>query len=47
MATVGGTASAVDFWESVSQTFAHNNHVFYELYNEPHIDDMDAYINGN
>jgi len=32
---VGG----IGFWDSVSSTFKDNEHVFYELYNEPHVDD--------
>jgi hypothetical protein len=29
-------ANALEFWDSVSKTFAGNELVFYELYNEPH-----------
>ena len=43
----GPTGNAVDFWSSVAQTFGANELVFYELYNEPHIDDVDTYIHGS
>ena len=42
-----GTGGAVEFWESVSAMFKGNDHVFYELYNEPHDNTTDLYINGN
>ena len=38
---------ALLFWDSVASTFGENKMVFYELYNEPHISDLDAYMNGN
>ena len=44
---VGGS---VEFWESVSEKFAGNEFVFYELYNEPHLPEntpTDVYLNGN
>ena len=41
------TGDALLFWDSVASTFGDNKLVFYELYNEPHISDIDAYINGN
>jgi aryl-phospho-beta-D-glucosidase BglC (GH1 family) len=39
-----GTGGAIEFWDSVASTFGTNDHVFYELYNEPHFseDDPDA-----
>merc|ERR1712048_725997 len=39
--------SAIDFWDSVAATFADNTLVFYELYNEPHRIEVDAWMNGN
>ena len=42
-----GTGGAIEFWESVSAKFKGNDHVFYELYNEPHNNDTELYINGN
>ena len=44
---VGGS---IEFWESISEKFKDNEFVFYELYNEPHLDDSistDVYLNGN
>lgn len=41
------TANALDFWDSVSWTFRHNQLVVYELYNEPHIADYDVWANGD
>jgi hypothetical protein len=41
------TADALVFWDSVSATFGSNKMVFYELYNEPHLNDVTAYIHGN
>lgn len=41
-----GSTSAVNFWKSVATKFASNDHVFYELYNEPHTDE-NTYLNGN
>ena len=46
---------SVAFWESISEQFKDNEYVFYELYNEPHLDDLklddettlDIYLNGN
>jgi hypothetical protein len=37
---------AVEFWESVAAKFADNDHVFYELYNEPHTN-ANTYENGD
>jgi len=39
----------IGFWDSVSSTFKENDHVFYELYNEPHVDDnqIHMYVHGN
>lgn len=39
----------IPFWQSVSYRFKYNSHVFYELYNEPHVDDdqFDMFINGD
>ena len=42
-----GTGGAIEFWESVSAMFKDNDHVFYELYNEPHNNATDLFINGN
>lgn len=44
---VGGS---IEFWESISEKFKDNEFVFYELFNEPHLDDSistDVYINGD
>ena len=38
-----GTGGAIEFWESVSEMFKDNDHVFYELYNEPHNNTTDLY----
>lgn len=43
----GFKGDAVDFWASVSEKFGTNDHVMYELYNEPHMNDIDVYLNGN
>lgn len=40
-------ADSLKFWDSVASTFKDNRMVFYELYNEPHISDMNAYVQGN
>ena len=42
-----GTGGAIEFWESVSAMFKDNDHVFYELYNEPHNNSTDLFINGD
>ena len=47
MSRKDGAANAIDFWDSVSSTFKDNELVFYELYNEPHDVDANAYIHGN
>ena len=39
--------SCIKFWSSVAQRFGHNQYVFYELYNEPHISDESAYATGD
>ena len=41
-----GATRASLFWGSVSSTFAKNENVFYELYNEPHTDE-NTYLNGD
>eukprot|EP01062_Namystynia_karyoxenos_P066001 TRINITY_DN60025_c0_g1_i1.p1 TRINITY_DN60025_c0_g1~~TRINITY_DN60025_c0_g1_i1.p1 ORF type:complete len:440 (+),score=137.86 TRINITY_DN60025_c0_g1_i1:163-1320(+) len=41
------TANAVTFWANMSATFGKNEMVWYELYNEPHISDINAYIHGD
>ena len=44
---VGGS---IEFWESISEKFKDNDHVMYELYNEPHLDDTistEVYLNGD
>ena len=41
---------SVEFWESIASTFKDNEYVFYELYNEPHLQDEttnDIYLNGD
>jgi aryl-phospho-beta-D-glucosidase BglC (GH1 family) len=40
------TSSAVSFWDSVSQMFGNNDHVMYELYNEPHAANEISYNSG-
>jgi len=53
MALKGGFGDSVTFWDSVASKFGTNDHVFYELYNEPHIGtaatgtDLDTFLNGN
>ena len=42
-----GTGGAIEFWKSVSTRFASNDHVFYELFNEPFSNNDDTFINGN
>jgi hypothetical protein len=42
-----GATNCVDFWDSVASTFASNTLVFYELYNEPHRVEVDAWMNGD
>ena len=42
-----GTGGAVEFWESVSATFKDNDHVFYELYNEPHDNSTNLWLHGD
>jgi len=41
------TTNCVDFWDSVAVMFSGNSNVFFELYNEPHRVDQDAWMNGN
>lgn len=41
-----GEAGAVVFWESIAETFKDNDHVFYELYNEPHDNSEWCYLHG-
>ena len=41
-----GSTAAVTFWDSVATKFASNDHVFYELYSDPHTDE-DTYLNGD
>jgi len=38
MAVKNSASNAIDFWKNISMDFASNPNVFYELYNEPHID---------
>jgi len=38
MAVKNSASNAIDFWTNISKEFATNPNVFYELYNEPHID---------
>jgi len=38
--------TATAFWKSVAQKFASNDHVFFEVYGEPHTDG-DVFIHGN
>merc|ERR1719453_1076660 len=42
-----GATNCVDFWDSVASTFASNTMVFYELYNEPHRVEVDAWLHGD
>ena len=42
-----GTGGALEFWDSVSAMFKDNDHVFYELYNEPHNNATNLFILGN
>jgi len=42
-----GATNCVDFWDSAASMFADNTLVFYELYNEPHRVDLDAWMNGD
>ena len=42
-----GATNCVDFWDSVAAKFADNSMVFYELYNEPHRVELDAWMNGD
>lgn len=42
-----GDTNCVDFWDSVASTFASNTMVFYELYNEPHRVEVDAWLHGD
>eukprot|EP00041_Stephanoeca_diplocostata_P015625 m.299096 g.299096 ORF g.299096 m.299096 type:complete len:451 (-) comp20103_c0_seq1:333-1685(-) len=45
------TGDALEFWDSIAQTFGSNALVFYELYNEPHLsstsEDTETWMNGN
>ena len=47
MATKSGKTSALMFWDSVATAFGKNSLVFFELYNEPHTNDVNAWMNGN
>lgn len=38
--------NATEFWKSVAQKFHTNDHVFYEVYSEPHTDG-DVFVHGN
>jgi hypothetical protein len=42
-----GATNCVDFWDSVAAMFADNTMVFYELFNEPHRVELDAWMNGD
>lgn len=42
----GATGDALAFWDSVAKIHGSNKMVFYELYNEPHIDAA-TWMNGN
>jgi hypothetical protein len=42
-----GATNCVDFWDSVASKFASNTLVFYELYNEPHRVELDAWMHGD
>jgi len=42
-----GDINCVDFWDSVASKFADDSMVFYELYNEPHRVELDAWMNGD
>lgn len=47
----GKTGGSTEFWESVASKFGNNDHVFYELYNEPHMKnttaDLEVFMHGN
>ena len=41
---------SIAFWESIASEFKENEYVFYELYNEPHLQsetDNDIYLYGD
>ena len=42
-----GTGGALEFWSSVSDKFKDNDHVFYELFNEPFSNTTDRWLNGD
>merc|ERR1712048_1423009 len=42
-----GATNCVDFWDSVASIHGSNSYVFYELYNEPHKVELDAWMNGD
>lgn len=42
-----GEWGAIAFWESVASKFHDNDFVFYELYNEPHINSEYVFMHGN
>lgn len=42
-----GATNCVDFWDSVASIHGSNSYVFYELYNEPHRVELDAWMNGD
>ena len=46
-----GSMGTIDFWDAVSKRYANNPYVFYEVYNEPHLqhgeDNFDIYYSGN
>jgi len=41
------TGNSLDFWDSVAAMFKDNKLVWYELYNEPHINDFEVYKDGS
>lgn len=47
MAVKKSDSNAIDFWADIAEEFTTNDHVFYELYNEPHIQSQDTFIHGN
>lgn len=42
-----GAVDCVVFWASVARTFAGNDYVMFELYNEPHVSDIATWLHGD
>jgi hypothetical protein len=45
--TGGLTGDAAAFWDSVAAVFGENKWVMYELYNEPHVQDVSVWMDGD